>query len=251
MLDELLNKFRDRVSSLDNYTVKTAARDTVARSILMNPTRKSATALLMALRNIFGIDVLFWEPETIWLTLDKEGIDLPEDARNKVQAAISLIHNPIFFSDNLVFQRITKALNGEPFDPESLQECHPAHMAWAVYEASVIRGLDPETQAIPEIDEDVQQYIAVCLKRAGYIYPPDQLKVVEDNLLGLLPASVKSTLEDVKKSWAHLDKEALQDRTFLEDPLGVQLAQLASCYEYVKSNAALMATDVLEIEHAV
>ena len=236
---------------LDSYTVKTAARDTVARSILMNPTHKSATALLMALRNMYGVDILFWEPETIWVTLDKEGIDLTESARNKVQAAISLIRNPIFFSDNLVFQRTTKALNGEPFDPEAIQECHPAHMAWAVYESSVIRGFDPETQGIPEIDEDVQQYAAVCLKRAGYVYPPDQLKPVQDNLLSLLPDSSKPLAEEVKKSWAHLDKEALSEREFKEDPLGVQLAQLASCYEYVKSSAALMAADVMEIEHAV
>ena len=55
---------------------------------------------------------------------------------------------------------------------------------------------------------------------------------------------------DVDIIWKQC-KEALQERKFPEDPLGVQLSHLASCYEYVKSNAALMAADVLEIEHAV
>jgi hypothetical protein len=124
-------------------------------------------------------------------------------------------------------------------------------MAWAVYEAGVIRALDPDDKSIPDIDEDVQQYIALCLKRAGYVCPPNSLKVVADNLESMLPPKSKEFISQVQNSWDHLDKRILRDRVFPEDPLGVQLAQLASCYEYVKDRANNMASDVLDIEKAI
>lgn len=251
-MEQLLEKFAAKCATLRGYTVKTAARAQIARDLLKNAKGKSATALLMSLRNLHGIDVLYWEPETIWLTLERDnGIVLSIEARDKIQAGISLIRNPAFFWDNLVFQRTVQSLNGEVYDPETLQECHPGYMSWAVYEAILLRGMDPDSDAVPELDEDVQQYVAVCLKRAGYVYPPYQLKAVEDNLRGLLPPESADFIDEVKKSWERLDKEALQDREFQEDPLGVQLAQLASCYMYVKQEAEEMAEDVLALNKEV
>lgn len=248
-MDESLTKFAEMCSTLTRYTVKTAERAQVAREVLANTENRHATSLLMALRNLHGIDALYWEPETIWLTLERvDKIDFPAEARDKLQAAISVIRNPAFFWDNLVFQRTVQSLNGELYDPETLQECHPGYMAWAVYECTLLRGMDPDSEARPEIDEDVQQYIAVCLKRAGYVYPPNQLKPVADNLLTLLPAADKVFVEEVKKSWERLDKGALENRKFNEDPLGVQLAQLASCYMYVKDQSETLAADVMQLE---
>lgn len=249
---EMMNKFAERVATLKGYTLKTAARKEIAKAILEAPESKSATVLVMSLRNLYGIDSLYWEPETIWLTLERDhGIDVSEESRNKLQAAISIIRNPAFFWDNLVFQRTVQALNGEVFDPESLQECHPAYMAWAVYEATLLRGMDPESDAVPELDEDVQQYAAVCLQRAGYVYPPQHLKPVSDNLATLLPGVNSDFISEVKKSWDRLDKEVLPERKFKEDPLGVQLAQLASCYLYVQERVRELATDVLMLDKEV
>lgn len=250
-MQKLLDRFRVKVTTLQNYTVKTASNETVAREYLTTPEGRSATALLMAIRTLYSIEALYWEPETLWITMDKDGFDLSEEARDAVQAAISVIRNPSFFFDNLVFQRTTQAFNNELYDPESLQECNAAHMAWAVYEASLLRGMDPETQDVPEIDEDVQQYMAVCLQRGGFVCPPDQLSMVASNLLHLLAKGAEAQAKEVKKSWAHLDKEALQDRNFPEDPLGVQLAKLSACYLYVKERAESLATDVLLLENAV
>ena len=248
-MDHLLSKFAELCSNLKGYSVKTAAREAVARNFLREADNRHATVLLMSLRNLHGIDILYWEPETIWLTLEREDkIDLLTEAKDKIQAAISIIRNPTFYCDNLVFQRTVQSLNGEIYDPETLQECHPGYMAWAIYEASFLRGMDPDSDALPELDEDVQQYAAVCLQRAGYVYPPSQLKPVADNLRKLLPADQGAFIDDTKKSWDRLDKEALPDRVFKEDSLGVQLAQLASCYLYVKEQANALATDVLTLE---
>jgi len=248
-MEQLLEKFAEHVSHLTNYTVKTAQRADIARKYLREGDERSAAALLMALRTLHGIESFYWEPETIWLTLERDDhLDMEELGRNKLQAAITLIVNPAFFWDNLVFQRTVQALNGEPFDPEALQECHPGYMSWAVYESGLIRGLDPEEPVSAELDEDVQQYVAVCLKRAGYVYPPNQLIAVADNLEKILPRETKPFIDQVKKSWEHLDKGALSERTFQEDPLDVQLAQLASCYEYVRERANEMASEILSLD---
>lgn len=247
-MQELLDRFTALAPTLKNYTVKTASRESVARDTLINSGDKTAVAIYMAFRNLYGAEALHWEPETVWITLDKDGIDLPEESRNKLEAVLTLHVNPAFYWDNIVFQRTVNALNEEPFDPESLLENHPGHMAWAVYEAGVIRGLDPDGSEIPEFDEDVQQYMAVCLKRAGHVYPPDQLKVVADNLENMLPKETQPFIQEVKKSWEHLDKKALRERHFPEDRLGVQLAQLAACYEYVRERANAMASEVMALE---
>jgi len=251
-MEQLLEKFAGKVSSLADYTVKTAQRAQIARMFLREGDERSAAVLLMALRTLHRIDSFYWEPETIWLTLEREDkVDMGELGRNKLMAALTLIHNPAFFWDNLVFQRTVQAFNGEPFDPEALQECSPGYMAWAVYAARLIRGLDPEEPVEAEIDEDVQQYIAVCLKRAGFVYPPNQLTIIADNLIKLLPKENLEFVEEVKKSWEHLDKGALSEREFREDPLGVQLARLASCYEYVRERADAMANEILMLDRSI
>jgi hypothetical protein len=251
-MDQLLEKFASHCGSLTHYTVKTAARTAIAKEYLSSPEGRSAVVLIMSLRNLYGIDVLYWEPDTIWLTLERDSnIILSAEARDKIQAGISLIRNPAFYWDNLVFQRTCQSLNSELYDAETLQECHPGHMAWAIYEASLLRGHDPDDDALPELDEDVQQYAAVCLQRAGYVYPPSQLKSVADNLRHLLPSEKGPFIDEVKKTWDRLDKGALLDRNFQEDPIGIQLAQLASCYIYVKEEAEKLATDVLQLDTGV
>jgi len=208
-----------------------------ALRVLKDPRQNTAAGLYLAARARYGEEILEWEPETIWVTMEKDGVDLPEEERNKLQAAITLIVNPSFYWDNIVFQRTVRALNGELFDPETIQECVAAHLAWAVYESGIIRGLDNDETVIPEFDEDVQQFMAVCLFREGYVLAPEPLTdIAQDNLEGLFPkTSYASTLKkEVADSWEKLDKESLERTEFFENELGVQLAQLSACYLYVK-----------------
>ena len=254
-MNQSMDKLAAVTRQVRDYEGQTPGRVKTAKRFLENSDGRAATVLLMALRTLCGPGVLAWEPESIWLTLERDhGIDLPEVARDKVQAAITLIINPSFFWDNLVFQRTTKALNGEIYDPSALQECHPAHMNWAVYEARIIRGHDPDTddaEAYIELDEDVQQYVAVCLHRAGYSCPPHYLHQVADNLQAMIPAENHLEIGAVKKRWQHLDKGGLPDRVFQETPLGIQLSHLAACYVYAQEQAQNLAKDVLTLEKEI
>jgi len=209
---------------------------------------RCAGVIYAATRRAYGLEVLSWEPETIWLTMEKDGIDLSISSRDKLLAAIALIVNPQFYWDHIVFENTVHAFVGNVSNPDVIQECHPIEMAWTVYEADVIRGMDPEGKSHTEFDEDVQQYIAVCLQRAGFICAPEELEVVDDNLAELLPNDAKNLRKEVKYAWEKLDKGVLQRTEFAENPLGVNLSRLAGTYVYIEDLAKSMGQDFLDLK---
>jgi len=180
--------------------------------------------------------------------MEKDGIDLELVSRDKLLAVNALIVNPQFYWDHLVFENTVHAFVGNISNPDVIQECHPSEMAWTVYEADVVRGMDPEGKGDAEFDEDVQQYIAVCLKRAGFICAPVNLEFAEDNLVELQPDESKNLRKEVQDAWAKLDKGALRNTQFAEDPLGVNLSRLAGTYVYVEDLAKSMGQDFLELK---
>ena len=250
MIHTQLAEFLTYVPKLQEKLTKTASAGAVSKEFLLQAVQSTAVGLFTAAKRIYGSELLEWEPETLWMTMSKDGIDLPESERNKLQAAIALELNPAFYWDNLAFQRTVHALNGELFDPDSLLECHPAHMCWAVYEAGVLRGLDTTGAQIPDFDGDVQQYAAVCLFRSGMVTAPEPLSdFCEENLENLFPvgSSAPELKKEVKVAWAKLDKDALANTEFDESALGVQLAKLAACYLYVKRQADLMSSELAKL----
>ena len=244
-----LEKLAGSIHKLQHFAIKTASRESIAKRFLREADARSSIVLIMALRTLYGLDVLNWEPETIKMSLKDDDIEISVEAMDKIMAGITVMHNPAFFWDSLVFQRTVQSFNDVPYDPETLQECHPAHMVWGVYEATLLRGLDPdEPETIPEMDEDVQQYVAVCLKRAGYVCPPMVLQNVADNLKQMLPTEASELIKRVKASWSRLNKNALQDRKYPEDALGIQLSLMASAFLYERRKAGTMAQEVMELE---
>lgn len=234
------------IPNMQHGLVKTAAQEDYAVQILKIPDVHTAAALFMAVRTVYGIGILDWEPETMWLTLEGDGYMWEEEARNKLQAAITLILNPSFYWDNIVFQQTTQAFNGQPFDPEALQEPAICHMCWAVYEANAIRGLDPaDPDMIPEFDEDVQMFTGVVLKRAGYLYTPTPLRYAAKVLDGLYAVDTTSMKKEVAKAWKAVNQNRLENTEFSETPVGIQLTKLAICYLYVQERAEKLAEELL------
>ena len=230
--------------------LKTAHSEKAAIDLLQHSDDKEAVVLYTAVQTLYGMPPLDWEPETLWLSLirDKK-IDLPAEARHKLQAAIALVVNPSFYWDNLVFQQTVQAFSGIVNNPEGLQEAHPIHMCWTVYEASILRSLDPDEPIIPDFDVDVQSYTAVCLQRAGFIYPPNQLLYAEEALTSLYPKESLELKDQVKAAWEAQPKEieGLREQVFTEDPLPLQLHKLAGCYLYVHDTAVAVANTLLTL----
>lgn len=207
-----------------------------------------ASAVYAAMRAMYGINFLLWEPETLWATLQADKIDLSNESRDKIEAAIALQLTPSFYWDNLVFQNTVQSFNDVLYVAGMLQENNPAHMSWAVYEAGIIRGMDPDLGTIPDFDDDVQKYVAVCLKRAGFVFPPDNLKFAEEALDTYLPLESSELKKNVQQVWEQLDKETLREFPFPEDSLGIQLSKLAGCFVYVDDRAKILAESLLRLK---
>jgi hypothetical protein len=218
--------------------MKNKALEPEAKASLKAASSSSAIALLLSLRSLYGDEVLKWEPEALWLTLERDSYHLSEVDRDKIQAAIVLTEHPSFYWDNISFQHTVQALNGQPFSVGTLQENHSAHMAWAICEAAVIRQFDPDKDTIPDFDGDVQLYVAVCLRREGFVFPPSELLFADDCLEKQLTSEehVTGLKKEVKQAWSHTPKNRLAHTEFAENAVGVQLARLAACYLYVEEH---------------
>ena len=229
--------------------MKTKALETEAKATLKDATACSAVALLLSLRSLYGDEVLTWEPEALWLTLERDNYFLDEPERDKIQAAIALTQHPSFYWDNITFQNTVQALNGQHFSAETLQENHSAHMAWAICEAAVIRQFDPDKTTIPDFDGDVQLYVSVCLRREGFVFPPSELSFAEECLEKQLSREehITELKKEVKQAWSHTPKNRLAHTEFAENAVGVQLARLAACYLYVADQKNLLAKELARL----
>jgi hypothetical protein len=229
--------------------MKNKASESEAKATLSNASASSAIALLLSIRSLYGDEILKWEPEALWLTLERDSYFLLEPERDKIQAAISLTQHPSFYWDNIAFQHTVQALNGQHFSAETLQENNAAHMAWAICEAAVIRQFDPDKTTIPDFDGDVQLYVSVCLRREGFVFPPSELLFAEECLEKQLPKEehVTGLKKEVKQAWSHTPKNRLEHTEFAENAVGVQLARLAACYLYVADQKNLLVNELARL----
>jgi len=247
-MHEELNKLASLVSTLESYSKPDSIKKLKAKKLLGNSEDLDVITLLMSLRTLYGIQSFYWEPETIMQTLRKDKLELPELTEDKLLAGLSVILNPSFFWDSLVFQRTVQAFNNVPYNAEVVQECTPAHMSWAVYAASLLRGLDPAKAEVPLFDSDVCTYTAVCLQRAGFVTPPIVLNYAKEALQNLLPKTSTAFSNEVSKTWQHTSKTNLNHKKYTETPIDIQLALLASNQLFEQEQFKHMTDNLLELE---
>ena len=199
-----------------------AADPGAARRLLLDSTT-TAVALLPACKQIIG-DFLSWEPESIWRELEHHKIELPEENRVKLQAAITLHLVPSFYWDGIVFENTVHAFDNEIPNPEALEEAPVTAVAWAVKEAAWVRQWlgDPPLK----FEHESVAYTAIVLEREGFLVAPEQLAFAQD-LLEKRNRNHTELVETVREQWQALDKSKLNSHIFRETPEGVQLARLA------------------------
>jgi hypothetical protein len=193
-----------------------------ARRIL-SAASSSALSLLVAIRDALpGSSV--WEPESLWITLEKMGVDVPLVNRAKIQAAIALIYVPSFYWDALVFEKTALAFSDELPHPAILQEAQPSQLAWAVVEAQrIVEKLNLDHT---EFETEPKVYAAVVLHRAGIALAPPELAFAQEQLdkLNVGGAELRTRVAE------QLAQHGLPDaanHAFEETPLGVQLGYLS------------------------
>lgn len=192
-----------------------------------------AVAVLTALFKVLPGSFLEWEPESIWIELERQGIDVPLPNRARAAAAITILWVPSFYWDAVTFEKTALAFDGRPPHPDILEEATPAQLAWAVVEAAWIRKLWGHHAV--EFRHEPGVYAATVLHRDGYARAPEQLSFAQA-LLDRMNPDGEALATEVRRRWD--DGADAKDSSFDESPVGVQLARLAAVRLHVEERRA-------------
>lgn len=189
-----------------------------------------ASAVLFAVEKLLGDGVLLWEPQSIWLELKHQGIDLPVSNREQLMAARNLLTTGRFWYDATIFEKTCTAFNNEDISPESVEDAPVIALAWAVWETHEIA----KHYEISDFwDREPISYIGVQLYRENFVIAPDELKFAQTSLNRHYPKEVVKLQNTIHEAWAAAPRgKDLQDAAFPETLEGVQLARLATVQHY-------------------
>lgn len=165
-----------------------------------------------------------WEPESVWLSLERDGVTLGEGVQDKLSAAQALVVCASFYYDPVVFFRTVVAFSGHGTHPDALEEPDVAELCYAVEQAGeVLRNAGRD---VPEWGSSPPAYAAVLLHRAGFVLPPSTLAFAGD-AAPHLPGE-ESLRSEVRAEWHRVSDAAdLAHHEYAETPVGVQVARLA------------------------
>lgn len=208
---------------------------------ILNNQESCAAAVFLAARKLLGSGFAAWEPESIWLELQSQGIDLSELNRDKLLAVTTLLATGSFYWDAAVFENTVMAFNHEWSSPEILQEASPAQMAWGICEAELI--LHREGQEEGAFDYEPAQYAAVSLHRDGFVIAPEPLGFAQAEL-DKLNRGHQDIKEEVLSRWKSLDKTTLEGLELKETPTDVQIAKLSAVFIHLANRAIQFKSEV-------
>lgn len=198
-----------------------------AKSILREE-ESCATACMYSMDKLLGSTWMPWEPETLWLTLDRMRVTVPVGNREQILAARSLITTGRFYYDMHAFEKTGMAFNNEEGNYDSLDAPPVMYLAWAVTEADMIHKKYEGDSLV--LDREPREYTAIQLHREGFIVPPSQLDWAQSLLTGhnANDAQAKKLQQEITTGWAAAPRgKTLLDAAYPETPAGVQLARLA------------------------
>jgi len=169
-------------------------------------------------------DWLEWEPETLWRTIMLDfKTELDDLAKDKVNAAKTLLLTDTYWNDWTTFENATLAFNDTNPNFFQIQVPSPAQMAWSVSEANLMRPGVP-------FSEEVAEYARIACQQEGLVLFPDELQFAQPDPPGRLAVDIRSAW-DIVKTHNTID--------IVENELGVNLARLQAVREYVREKAAL------------
>lgn len=233
-----LERYLLRVSAQAQRTKLAAEEegDTAQQGIageMLRDENTTATGCYRAVGAVCGPGFRSWEPESVWLTLDRKGIDVPVLNRDKVLAASTLMMLPAFWFEVNAFENTIMAFNNVLSEGEMLQEATPAQVNWAVYEAEMLFGQSEDIPESPEFDREPIRYTAIILHRAGFILAPELLSFAQSDLDKLNRSGANIAKNDIRPAWKKLQHTDLRKHDFTESPLEIQLARLAAVQIYM------------------
>lgn len=142
----------------ENWDFRSSKFNRATASLLLENEDTSAFVLMSILMDALSDEILFEsEPEVIFMEIkDKFGVDLPEENRNKIQAALISMTTDLFYTNFDVFKSITLALNegdiGDMVYGED-EEVNASEILWAIVEVALLNGTTFSATEFPEYME--------------------------------------------------------------------------------------------------
>jgi len=124
--------------------------------------------LLMLVIDKYGNEAVEWLPDTVKMTLERDGIALSNASFTKIMAARTLLASPSPWRQWEVFHWVARALAGIAPNFTYLEEPDLGHLFLC---ADVMKLADPKRKTGIEIDK----YVAAALKHQGIHYAPAPL----------------------------------------------------------------------------
>jgi hypothetical protein len=211
---------------------------------LLQDEHTTATGCFRAAQVLCGDGFRAWEPESLWLTLDRKGVEVPLLNRDKLLAASTLTIVPAFWWEVSAFENTTMAFNNVLSDSRVLQEATPAQLSWAVYEAELLYGQQDDLEDTPSFDREPVIYAAVVLNRCGFVLAPTLLDFAQRELDKLNQDGAEVSKDTLEDAWSKLKKQDLRKREFTDSALDTQLSRLTATQLYVSDRAAKYEDDL-------
>lgn len=126
----------------------------------------------MTLSSYFGRDWVTWEPETLWISLSRRGVEPSAHARAKIHAVRTLLRTDSFFRRWEVFYLCCQALNGNLPD---FDLCRPASLPQLFHVAWVADQLRPGVA----YGDEVCRWVAACALNDGVVFLPPPLEFAQ------------------------------------------------------------------------
>jgi len=146
---------------------------------LINKDETFGSVLLTAFVDKYGIEAIYYDPETILLELQQDCGIVPEKNYNKLMAAIELLLTDKFYVNLQSFIRICKALYDGELLTFHLDMPQPEECTWSIFEANMIW---PQERKELFFSEDIKQFVEKLFLYYGIIIKPKTLLMDIQNL---------------------------------------------------------------------
>ncbi len=132
-------------------------------------------SLLMMVLDMYGNESMEWAPETLLVTLRRDGIELSNANRTKLLASRVAVQSPSPWRQWEVFHMVSLGLAGQQPNMVYMEEPEIGHLV-AGYDFMKI--VDPER----DTSEEVDKFVAAVFKYEGLPYAPEPLDFAQVEL---------------------------------------------------------------------
>lgn len=159
----------------DRHLARASQSRQKARDLFHSP-RAFATPLVCWAWDRFGPELLEWHPTTLRMEIaDEIGTPPSPAVFDRLMAGLAILRDDQFYNKPFVFANVAAVLSGDRFDPAHPDMADVLDCAWAVTEAALLHGPDPQYKD-ERYSSEVVSYIAAVMEQEGYTDPPTALK---------------------------------------------------------------------------